>query len=49
MVVCGRLVGRVNTRLLVGIGFVATAYALYEMMSWNPDISEWMIIQAGFI
>jgi MFS transporter, DHA2 family, multidrug resistance protein len=49
MMVCGRLVGKVNVRLLVSIGFVATAYALYEMMSWNPDISEWMIIEAGFI
>jgi DHA2 family multidrug resistance protein len=49
MLVCGRLVNRVNPRLLVGIGFVATAYALYDMTSWNPDISEWMIIQAGFI
>jgi DHA2 family multidrug resistance protein len=49
MMLCGRLVGKVNVRLLVSIGFVATAYALYEMMSWNPDISEWMIIKAGFI
>jgi MFS transporter, DHA2 family, multidrug resistance protein len=49
MVLCGRLVGRVNVRLLVSIGFVATAYALYEMMSWTPDISEWMVINAGFV
>jgi DHA2 family multidrug resistance protein len=49
MLVCGRLVGKVNTRLLVAIGFVATAYALYEMMSWNANISQWMIIEAGFM
>jgi DHA2 family multidrug resistance protein len=49
MVVCGRLVGKVNVRLLVSIGFVATAYALYEMTSWTPDISQWMIINAGFV
>jgi MFS transporter, DHA2 family, multidrug resistance protein len=49
MLVCGRLVGRVNVRLLVGIGFAATAYALYDMTSWNPNISEWMIIKDGFI
>ena len=49
MMLCGRLVGRVNVRLLVSIGFVTTAYALFEMMSWNPNISEWMIMQAGFV
>jgi MFS transporter, DHA2 family, multidrug resistance protein len=50
MMVCGWLVGkRVNTRLLVGIGFLATAYALYDMMSWTPDVSEWTVIGAGFI
>jgi MFS transporter, DHA2 family, multidrug resistance protein len=49
MVVCGRLTGKVNTRLLVSFGFLATAYALYEMTSWTPDISEWMIMEAGFI
>jgi DHA2 family multidrug resistance protein len=50
MMVCGWLVGeRVNTRLLVAIGFLATAYALYDMMSWTPDISERAVIVAGFI
>jgi DHA2 family multidrug resistance protein len=49
MMVCGRLVGRVNVRLLVSIGFAATAYALYDMTSWNSDTSEWMIIKDGFI
>ena len=29
--ICGRLIGRVSPRLLVGIGFVIGAYALYEM------------------
>jgi MFS transporter, DHA2 family, multidrug resistance protein len=49
MMICGRLVGKVNTRLLVGIGFFATAYALYEMTSWTPDVSEWTIVSTGFI
>jgi DHA2 family multidrug resistance protein len=50
MMLCGWLVGRrVNTRLLVAIGFLATAYALYDMMSWTPDVSEWTVIVAGFI
>jgi MFS transporter, DHA2 family, multidrug resistance protein len=49
MVLCGRLVGRVSVRLLVGAGFVATAYALYDMTSWTPDVSEWTVFNVGFI
>jgi DHA2 family multidrug resistance protein len=49
MLVCGRLVGKVNTRLLVSIGFMATAYALYQMTFWTPDVSEWTVISIGFI
>jgi DHA2 family multidrug resistance protein len=50
MMVCGWLVGkRVNTRLLVAIGFLTTAYALYDMTTWTPDVSEWSVIVAGFI
>jgi DHA2 family multidrug resistance protein len=47
--VCGRLVGQISARLLVGIGFVAGAYALYQMTFWTPDVSEWTLISVGFI
>jgi DHA2 family multidrug resistance protein len=49
MLVAGRLVGKVNIRVLVSFGFIATAYALYEMTSWTPDVSEWTVISVGFI
>jgi DHA2 family multidrug resistance protein len=49
MLVCGRLVGKVNTRVLVAIGFLATAYALYQMTSWTADVAESSVIVAGFI
>ena len=49
MVLCGRLVGRVSVRLLVGLGFVANAYALYDMTSWTPDVSEWTVFVVGFV
>jgi DHA2 family multidrug resistance protein len=49
MLLCGRLVGRVNVRYLVGFGFFMTAYALYEMTHWTPAISEWEIVSTGFI
>ena len=48
MMICGRLIGKVNTRILVAIGFLATAYALWEMTSWTPDISEWTVVSTGF-
>jgi MFS transporter, DHA2 family, multidrug resistance protein len=46
--VCGRLIGKVGARVLVGIGFVTGAYALYEMTSWTPDVSEWTMVSVGF-
>jgi DHA2 family multidrug resistance protein len=47
--ICGRVVGKVNPRYLVGAGFVTGAYALYRMTFWTPDIAEWDLISAGFI
>jgi DHA2 family multidrug resistance protein len=49
MMLCGRLVGKVSTRLLIGFGFAATAYALYQMTSWTPDVSAGTVVVAGFI
>jgi MFS transporter, DHA2 family, multidrug resistance protein len=49
MVLAGWLVGRVSVRMLIGIGFIVSAYSLYEMTLWTPDISEWTIISIGFI
>jgi DHA2 family multidrug resistance protein len=46
---CGRLLGRINPRWLVGAGSVAGAYALWLMTAWTPDISEWDLVTAGFI
>jgi DHA2 family multidrug resistance protein len=47
--VCGRLIGKVSARLLVGIGFATGAYALYQMTSWTPDVSEGTMIGVGFL
>jgi DHA2 family multidrug resistance protein len=48
-VVCGRLVGKTGARLLIGIGFIVSAAALYEMTSWTPDVSQWSIVTTGII
>jgi DHA2 family multidrug resistance protein len=47
--VCGRLIGKISARVLVGIGFATGAYALFEMTSWTPDVSEWTMISVGFV
>jgi DHA2 family multidrug resistance protein len=47
--ICGRLIGKISARLLVGIGFATGAYALYEMTSWTPDVSEWTMVSVGFL
>jgi DHA2 family multidrug resistance protein len=48
-VVCGRLVSKTGARLLIGIGFMASATALYEMTFWTPDVSQWSIVSTGII
>jgi DHA2 family multidrug resistance protein len=47
--ICGRVMGKVSARLLVGSGFVVGAYALREMTLWTPNISEATVITVGFI
>jgi DHA2 family multidrug resistance protein len=49
MIIGGRLVSKVSPRVLVSFGFLANALALYDMMYWTPDISEWTIISVGLI
>jgi MFS transporter, DHA2 family, multidrug resistance protein len=44
MLIVGRLVGRADTRLLLGIGLGLTAWAYYKMTAWTPDISQETII-----
>jgi MFS transporter, DHA2 family, multidrug resistance protein len=47
--ICGRVIGKVSARLLVGSGFMIGAYALHEMTLWTPDISEWNVVTVGFV
>jgi DHA2 family multidrug resistance protein len=47
--ICGRVMGRVSARLLVGAGFLIGAYALYEMTLWTPDVAEPTVIFVGFV
>ena len=44
MLIVGRLVGRADTRLLLGIGLGLTAWAYYKMTGWTPDFRRRPIV-----
>ncbi len=49
MLVIGRLVGRVDTRLLLGAGLGISAFSFYRMTGWTPAISQSEIVWVGVI
>jgi MFS transporter, DHA2 family, multidrug resistance protein len=49
MVIVGKVIGRVDTRILLGAGLGLTAWSFYEMTGWTPDISQQTIIIVGVI
>ena len=49
MLIVGRLVGRVDTRILLGIGLALTAWSFYVMTGWTPDVSQSSIIEVGIV
>ena len=49
MMIVGKLIGRVDTRFLLGTGLVLTAWSFYAMTGWTPDVSQMTIIVVGVI
>jgi DHA2 family multidrug resistance protein len=49
MLVVGRLVGRIDTRVLLGAGLAVTAWTFHVMTGWTPDVSQETIIGIGLI
>jgi DHA2 family multidrug resistance protein len=47
MMVVGKLIGRIDTRFLLGTGLGLTAGSFYVMTGWTPDISQITIIVVG--
>ena len=45
----GRMIGRVDTRLLLTVGFGLTAASMFMMTGWTPDVSQWTIVSVGFL
>jgi MFS transporter, DHA2 family, multidrug resistance protein len=44
MAVVGRLTGRVDARILLGLGFGVTAYSLWRMTGFSLDMDMWPVI-----
>jgi MFS transporter, DHA2 family, multidrug resistance protein len=49
MLVVGKLIGRLDTRVLLGTGLGLTAWSFYEMTGWTPDVSEMTVIGVGVV
>jgi MFS transporter, DHA2 family, multidrug resistance protein len=49
MLVVGRMIGRIDTRLLLALGLALTAWSFYVMTGWTPDISQQSIIMTGIV
>jgi DHA2 family multidrug resistance protein len=45
----GRLIGKTDTRILLGIGMAFTAWSFWTMTGWTPDISQATIIGVGIV
>jgi MFS transporter, DHA2 family, multidrug resistance protein len=49
MLLVGKLIGKVDTRALLGAGLGLTAWSFYAMTGWTPDVSQMTIINVGVI
>jgi MFS transporter, DHA2 family, multidrug resistance protein len=49
LLLVGKLIGKVDTRLLLLIGFGLTAWSMYDMSGWTTDVSQWTIMKVGFV
>jgi DHA2 family multidrug resistance protein len=49
MMLVGKLVGKVDTRLLLAVGLGFTAWSFYDMTGWTPDVSQMKIMTNGVV
>ena len=49
MFIAGRLIGRIDSRLIIGAGLLVTALSLYITSGFTPDVSQWAIVRTGFM
>jgi DHA2 family multidrug resistance protein len=49
MMVVGRLVGKIDLRLLLSVGFAITAFSLWQMTQYSPELAKSDIVWPGVI
>jgi MFS transporter, DHA2 family, multidrug resistance protein len=49
MMFVGRVMGKIDTRILLFAGLAVTAFAMWVMTGWTPAISQWEIVWVGFV
>ncbi|HMD27982.1 MAG TPA: DHA2 family efflux MFS transporter permease subunit [Steroidobacteraceae bacterium] len=49
MLIAGRIIGKVDLRLTLFVGFLVTAYSLWQMTGYSLDLSEGDIVWPGVI
>ncbi len=49
MALVGRLIGRVDARILIAMGLSATAGSLYMMCGFSPQMDSHLVIWSGFL
>ncbi len=49
MIVVGRLVGRLDARLLILVGLALTALSLWEMAGFTTEVGSWTIARTGVV
>ncbi len=49
MMIVGRIINRVDARVLLGAGLLLTAEVLWEMTYFTPDVSQWTLVRTGVL
>jgi MFS transporter, DHA2 family, multidrug resistance protein len=49
MLAAGQLIGRIDTRILLGAGLTLTAWSFYAMTGWTPDVAQATVVIVGVI
>jgi DHA2 family multidrug resistance protein len=49
MMLAGRLIGKVDVRLLIAIGLLLLGYSLWEMSRFTLDVTQALIIETGVV
>jgi len=49
MLAAGKLIGRIDTRILLAAGLALTAWSFYAMTGWTPDVAQATVVIVGVI